>query len=189
MNRRQKLHPISSCDQEFFEAFYMEYKNFLYFLARKYTSSQEACEDIVQDTIVRLLRNLSALRELDNSRKCKYIALTIRAVFLDSEKRKHSAESTFLDDETLEMLLNAERLERRDLPGLAAHLEVEQLKKELSCRDWMILEGKYILGYSQEELGQMLGVAPDNVRMMTSRAKQKARKILNANQEAGRETE
>ncbi len=184
MNRRQKLHPISSGDQEFFEAFYMEYRNFLFFLARKYADSQEACEDIVQDTVVRLLRNLSALKELDNSRKCKYIALTVRAAYLDSEKRRHSAESTFLDEEALEKLL-----EWQDGSDLAAHLEVEQLKKELSRRDWVILEGKYILGYSQEELGQMLGIAPDSVRMVISRAKQKARKILYSNQEAGRETE
>lgn len=186
MSRHQKIHPISSGDQAFFENFYTEYKKYLFFLAQKYTDSKEGQEDLVQDTIVRLLRNLSALKELNHSQTCKYVALTVRAAFLDGEKRRKGAESACLDDSLLETLLSAECLDRRELPGLAARLEVEQLKRELSCRDWMILEGKYILGYSQEELGQMFGVAPDSVRMMISRAKQKARTILYP--EAGRET-
>lgn len=52
------------------------------------------------------------------------------------------------------------------------------LKQELPYRDWLVLEGKYMLGYSHEELGELLGVSTDSVRMILYRARERARIIL-----------
>lgn len=178
MRKRKEIVPISSSDKIFFEQFYNSNKRFLFYTAKKYTHSHSECEDIVQETIVRLLNNISTLRELSGSKIHKYIVLTVRAAFLDLEKRKHGDLAIFLDDETLEALINAELTSPAHMPNIAAKMEVERLKEKLPSRDWIVLEGKYILGYSQDELGRLIGVAPDSIRMILCRSKERARKIL-----------
>lgn len=168
---------MSSRDITFFEHFYQENKRFIFFIAGKYTAINEEREDLVQDAVERLLGNISTLKELSESKAKKYIALTVKAAFLDSEKKKPSS-STEFDDTVLETFVRAGLVVPTDGRKNSAHLEVAQLKEELNHRDWLVLEGKYILGYSQEELGRQLGVAPDSVRMIICRTKEKARKIL-----------
>ena len=170
--------PISLSDQAFIQQFYEENKRFMFFVARKYSTSQTECEDIIQEANVRFIHNVSALRCLDASKIPRYIVLTIRAVFLDAEKQKRNDRILFLSDEMQESLIRNELLMEEDRPDLAARLDIQQLKQELPSRDWRLLEGKYIYGYSQEELGYQFGIAPDSVRSLLSRARKKARDIL-----------
>ena len=55
----------------------------------------------------------------------------------------------------------------------------------MGFREWILLEGKYILGYTHEELGALIGVAPNSVRMILCRAKEKARSILSNGRRRG----
>lgn len=79
----------------------------------------------------------------------------------------------------LESLLRRELLTEDGTQAISAKLDVQKLKQALSARDWCLLEGKYN-GYSQEELGIQLGVAPDSVRSLLSRARKNATGILSA---------
>lgn len=185
MGPKKEITPISTNDKEFFEQFYGEYKNFMFFSARKYVNTQSECEDIVQDTVERLLHNVNTIKQIDSCRIRKYIALTVRAAFLDSEKKKQKSCPFSFDDAILEELLKADLVYIDNYSDLYSRMEVEKIRNELPARDWIVLEGKYIMGYSQEELGSMLGVAPDSIRMIICRAKQKARLILFANQKSG----
>ena len=178
MRRRKDIVPITAEEKDLFLQFYESNKKFIYYIAGKYTSTQMDCEDLVQDSIVRLLKNISTIRQLGRCETAKYIVLTVRAAFIDNEKRRHHISTVYLDDEFLESLIKAERLIADDIPDIEARMDVELLKKALPPRDWLVLEGKYMLGYSQEELGSMLGVSPDSVRMILWRAKERARKIL-----------
>ena len=76
-------------DKSFFLQFYEENKGFLFYTAQKYTSDATVQEDIVQDTVLRLLKHIDTLRTLDRNRALKYVALTVRSSFLDQE-RKHT---------------------------------------------------------------------------------------------------
>lgn len=185
MRRSKEICPISISDKVFFQQFYEDNIRFMYYIARQYTSSQSDCEDIVQDATVRLLNNISTLRKINGCKTAKYIVLTIRTAFLDSEKRRHGDKTLFLDDDTLEALIKAEVLVANSMPDIATRIEVEQLKHSLPPRDWLVLEGKYILGYSQEELGRIIGVAPDSIRMILSRARENARNILQRDTKIG----
>lgn len=185
MSRKKRTAPLTSEDKAFFQKFYEEYKGFLFYIARQYAPSQEDCEDLVQDTILRLLGNLDSLRPLDRNRAAKYIALTVKSAFLDREKRRYSNPEIALDDALLEALQEREDpLIARDMET-NIRMELAELRQSLSARDWLILEGKYILGYTQEELADLIGVTPDSVRMIVCRARTKARSILLAEQKGG----
>lgn len=180
MGTRKEILPISLKDKKFFEEFYEEYKNFMFYSARKYVSNQSECEDIVQDALERLLRNISTIREISGFRLRKYIVLTVRSAYLDGEKRKCGVLPVYLDDITIEALVKEDFIVPKDWYDFSAYLDVERLKRELPTRDWIVLEGKYIMGYSQRELGQLIGVSPDSIRMIICRAKRKARQILHS---------
>lgn len=187
MRRQKETMPISYSDKAFFHSFYEENKKYLYYIASNYAASRADCDDIVQDTLVRLIRNISKLKELNRCATAKYIVLTVRSAFLDTEKRKHGSNAIFLNDETLEALIKADILIADSMPDISARLEVQRLKEELPPRDWLVLEGKYIQGYSQEELSRMIGVNPDSIRMILCRARERARKILWQEQKGGDE--
>lgn len=189
MRKPKKMDPISPSDQAFFNDFYSKYSKFMFYTARKHTTSKAECEDIVQETVVRLIGNISTLRDMSDYRCVKYIALSVKSAFLDIEKLKRQDFAVPMDDEMLEALMKADILSPKDMPDLTAKTNIALLKKELSPRDWIVLEGKYILGYSQEELGQMIGVSPDSIRMILSRAKKKARMILRPDIEGGEKNE
>ena len=178
MRNRKEHSPISATDKAFFHQFYEENKKFMYYIARQYTTTAADCEDVVQDATMRLLNNISSLREINRCKTAKYIELTIKSAYLDSEKHKQKERVVFLDDDTLEALL-IERITRLNSDQeLSNNLAIAKLKAELPARDWAVLEGKYILGYPQEELGRIYGVAPDSIRMVLHRAREKAKKIL-----------
>lgn len=157
----------------------------MFFTARKYVNTQSECEDIVQDAVERLLHNIDTIKQIDSYRIRKYIALTVRAAFLDSERKKQKSCTLSFDDAILEAMIKADLIYIDNYADLYSRLDVEKIRRELPARDWIVLEGKYIMGYSQEELGHMLGVAPNSIRMILCRAKQKARLILFSNQKSG----
>lgn len=185
MGKRKEIIPISRDDRIFFERFYQEHKRFMYYTAKKYARTNMECEDIVQEAMIRLLKNISALREIDGCKIQKYIVLTIKASFIDMERKRNREEPVNLDDEALEALFKADLINPDEIPDVGAKLEVEKIKSEMGFREWMLLEGKYILGYTHEELGELIGVAPNSVRMILWRAKEKARSILSHGRKQG----
>lgn len=148
----------------------------MYYIARQYAPGQADCEDLVQDSTLRLMGRIPVLRQLTPAKKAKYIALTIRSAYIDSDRRRKKDDLLLVDDETLEALMLEQllRTDRRE-----AESAVDQLRRELPARDWMVLEGKYLLELSQEQIADMIGVAPDSVRMILHRAKERARNLLN----------
>lgn len=177
MSRNQSSAPLSAAEAEFFRKFYEEYKGFLFYIANRYTTGQPDCEDVVQDSIIRLMCNTKVLMELNHPKIVKYIAMTVKSAFLDHERKILAAKEIDLDEEKLAALLERSSLDT-DAHNTRTQLDVYQLKQTLSQRDWLVLEGKYILGYSQEELSEMIGVSPDSIRMILHRARKNARDIL-----------
>lgn len=177
MSRKQASSPLSAAEHEFFQKFYEEYKDFIFYIANRYITTPSDCEDVVQDSVMRLLCNAKVLMELNHPKTVKYIAMTVKSAFLDHQRKKLSAKEIDLDEEQLTLLLERTNLHLDD-EQTQTKMNVYQLKHTLSDRDWLVLEGKYILGYSQEELSELVGVSSDSIRMILHRARKNAREIL-----------
>ena len=89
-------------DKLFFEHFYEQHKQFLYYVARQKCHNGDDVQEVVQESWVRLLKHISALKEINERKTPKYIALTVRAVYIDLEKKKHSDMSVSLEEFLLE---------------------------------------------------------------------------------------
>lgn len=180
---RKKKPPIvlSQSSRVFFQAFYERYKLFLLYIASRYTDKRVEQEDLVQEALLRLMKHADILQELSQAQTAKYIDLTVKTVYLDLQQRRCREKLLLLDQAAMESLQEQLLMERQE----PASDMVEQLRADLSQREWLALEGKYILGYSHEELSELLGVSKENMRSIVSRARKRARRILEEFEEEG----
>ena len=166
----------------FLAAFYEQYRGYLYYTARKFTDSPQDCEDIIQDTMVRLLRNEENLRQLRGNQAATYLYLTVRSVFADRQSRVREQAA---DDHVLE-LAQVSQEDGRTEDGLNAKWDAQILKQQLPRRDWQMLELKYIAGYSDQEIAAEMGCNAGSVRTLLSRVRRRAKSLLTGGTQAGK---
>ena len=65
-------------DRNFIMQLYLEYEKLLFSTAWKFTSSHHDAEEIVQDSLERLIRKTSVLRQLERCTLVAYIVSTVR---------------------------------------------------------------------------------------------------------------
>lgn len=166
----------------FLAAFYEQYRGYLYYTARKFTDSPQDCEDIIQDTMVRLLRNEENLRQLRGNQAATYLYLTVRSVFADQKKLAREREQA-AEDRVLEL---AQQEQGSSDDSLNAKWDAEILKNQLPQRDWQMLELKYIAGYSDQEIAAEMGCSAGSVRTLLSRVRRRAKSLLTGGTQAGK---
>lgn len=178
MRKKHTPAPLNGEDKAFFLQFYNENIKFMYYIARKYTTDSSDIEDLVQEALMRLMNNISSLRQINRCKTAKYIVLTIKTAYLDIQRYRQKENVILVENDTLEELFIENHTFRDSDQTLAANNAVAKLKAELPAREWAIIEGKYLLGLSQEELAQVIGVSSDSVRMALHRAREKAKNLL-----------
>ena len=82
-----------------------------------------------------------------------------------------------ISDAALESLY-AEQEKGQENDGLNAVWDTVILKKQLSKKEWRLLELKYMAGYSDSEIAEEIGCVPDSVRTLLLRARKRAKAIL-----------
>lgn len=177
---RKKEAGIPPVEHAFFRDFYARHKKLIYFFAKQYVSDRSDLEDLVQDVILRLMHYIPALMEIRDSsaQTAAYLSLTVRSVYIDRLRSNRVKQISVIPVEILELIYDESADRSELLEHTAALLDAQMLKKHLPERDWELLSGKYILGYSDAELARQQGCAPDSVRMAISRAKKHARVLL-----------
>lgn len=109
-------------------------------------------EDAVQDTLVKLIGRMAALRTMPQGQLLPYAVIAAKSTAIDRWRRR--------------------KKERVDL--LSRGLE------KLPQRDRDILMYRYILEMSDEEIAGLLNIKPGSVRMCLSRARKNAFAVLEA---------
>ena len=187
MKKKKKFLPMQQDDRVFFHGFYAANKQYIFYLTGRYPVTAIDREDLLQDTVVRLMNNIPTLRQLNTYEAAKYIALTVRSVYLDQEKSKRKAVLLLASDIEMSEAVLTQYQETDADQIAAANAAVHKLKEELPARDWLVLDAKYNLGLTQEEISTLINVSPDSVRMILSRARKKAQQILGCQNTLGGE--
>ena len=157
-------------DREYMLWLYERYVSYLFFAAGKFTDSQPDREDLVHDALLRMMKNIPTLRELDPNALAGYLYLPVRSVWMDRNHRELPQSK-----DVLEKLATQETEE-----GYLAKWDTAALKERLDKREWFLLQTKYIVGCTDAEIGGMLGCSAASVRMMLTRARRHAKAILEA---------
>lgn len=167
-------------DSSYIASLYEKYKLFLFQKASLYTDNTYDREDIVQNTLLRLIRNEDRLRVLNPAALTTYIALTVRSAalnYLQTKSRDSMNTLPFVeDDEENYTLIGGSTqltLEEQMLLGYRND-EIHAAIRRLSERDQTVLAGKYFLNLNNQELSELLDVTPGALRTLLCRAKSRA---------------
>ena len=166
-------------DKDYIIWLYNEFERLMYSTAFKYTTIPQIAEDIVQDSVVNLIRKVATIRAMKRQVLAAYIISTVRNTSINRLKeieygREHVVEDSDIE---LESISTEDSLERfiqlsEDLKALSL------IWTKLSREDQSLLEGKYILGYNNKELAEMFHCQHSSIRMKLTRARRNAFALL-----------
>ncbi len=176
--RSKKRSAAGGNDREFMLRLYQDFRGLMFATAGKLISDPDELEDVVQDSLEKLIRHMDALRFKDRPVQAAYVAQTVRNTAINHLRRRRvesarTARLTQPDSQPEPESLTLEEL--MDIRERGKHMA--ELLAGLSDTDRLLLTGKYILGYSDGELAEELGVKPGSIRMMLTRAR---RRVLGA---------
>lgn len=167
--------------RELIEEIYSEHKRLMYSTAKKYVACKSDQEDIVQTTVEKLMKQIPVLQTLKKASLACYVVLAVKSVAVDflREKAKREEYVVELWDIEIEqmgtlddMVITAEQLARMKNGWIL-----------LPEEDQKLLVGKYIAGYTDEELAVQFNCKPSSIRMKLTRARRRAFEILSEKEE------
>lgn len=174
---------VDEDDRDFMSQLYLKYRNIMFSEIIKLISDPWEAEDILQNALIKLSDKVSLLRELDERRRINYVITAVRNLAKNSIRDNHIVFLCSLDDESLnlaECISDGTEIEQ----GIILREQLKDLSSVWSMLDetsQCLLEGKYILRRSDEELGSILGINPSSVRMMLTRSRRKALELMKTN--------
>ena len=168
-----------SNDKEFIIWLYMEYKELMYSTAYRYVDTQQMAEDIVQDSLVKLIRKTDTLRTLAGPALGGYIVSTIRntAINVLKSKNREALHVTSLSEDFAVDPLSEPSLDAMMIAS-ESNRRLADIWPDLTWSEQLLLEGKYFLGFTDQELARQLKCKASSIRMKLTRARRKAMALL-----------
>jgi RNA polymerase sigma-70 factor (ECF subfamily) len=181
------LFPIPICivmmddasDREFMTRLYEQYNRLMYHQVLPIVNQDKwAAEDVVQSALVALIKKIPLLREQEERVRVSYIISTCKnkACNYVRDEQRHQAKvntSEFPKEEEEDISLEDRLIHEVELDCLA------QTWHKLDEQTQYLLEARYILKKSYQEMAQDLGAKPDSLRMAMTRARHKAKELIN----------
>lgn len=173
---------VSLCDDEesrqFFVDLYLRYRPIMFKIASRYVDSIEVAEDIIHDTMVKLIEKKDLLITFDGCTLRTYVVYAIRNMSISFIRRRSREKErvTVLDDESYEISKLSDNAPSPEEVVLVNERKSEFIKvwKTLPEDVRELLAGKYILQMSNVELAEEFGCNPDSIRMKLTRARRMA---------------
>lgn len=160
-------------DRAFMEQFYEQYHKLIYSQVRKLTKNGYDIEEIVQESLIHLIEKVELLQTLPRDRLVNYTISVARYTAYAYFRKKKRLE--LIPFEEYETVWHGQQVSDYGLDEMVIRkIEGEKLYDawaHLKERDQALLNMKYILDYSNEEIAEVLGVKPGSIRMMLTRAK------------------
>ena len=154
-------------DREFMTQLYLTYERLMYATARKMLADPEAVKDIVQESVLRLIPKIHILKQQDRCIVASYVVSAVRNTAINYMRKRSRTDGRCGSLEERELILLMERKER-----------LTHIWSYLPEGDRALLEGKYILGYSDTELADFLGCKKESVRMKLTSARRRALQLM-----------
>lgn len=160
-------------DRTFMERFYEQYHKLMYSQVNKFTNNSDEAEEIMQEVWVGLIEKVSLLQTMPRDRLINYSISVARYTAYSLIRKKKRLELVPFEDCEQAWYSQQASTGRLD-EVLLQKIEGEKLYyawAHMSERDQALLDMKYILDYTNEEIAEVLDVKPGSIRMMLTRAK------------------
>lgn len=155
-------------DAETFKKVFLPYHQKLYRIAYRIVQDAPNAEDIVQETFIKLWNKRGDMQDIENTEAFSIIIL--RNTCLDHLRKTKNDYHTNYDADIPETASLVKQIEIQD--------EAERVKKlinKLPEQQRQVMIMKHWDGYSDEEIEQITGISPGNIRVILSRARKTIR--------------
>jgi len=164
-------------EQALYAELVKRHQNFVFTIALRYTPSREDAEEIAQDVFVKAYKSLSDFR---GESKFSTWLYTITSTTCISFLRKKRLETNSLDDErvmeaadSLDSGMSANQVEQKSKVKM-----VNEAIKLLNPDDGKLITLFYKGEQSLEEIGQILGIESNTVKVKLHRARQRLKEKM-----------
>lgn len=162
-------------DRAFMENLFLQYNRLMYHEIFKITNNPDMTDDILQSTLEKLIDKLQKLRSLDRNGLVNYIITASKNTafnYLRDEKSdRRMSFDDFIDSPDL---YNDKNANEERIIVVEEWDSLRLIWPKLDERSKYLLESRYILEKSDEEMAQHLGIKPGSVRMALTRARKNA---------------
>lgn len=168
-------------DRDFMANLFVQYQKMMLQTTMAVVHNEHDAEDVMQTTLEKLIDKIEKLRTFDKKRTASYIAASCRNSSVTYLQKVRKVNVFSLDEDPK---LEEERISETDesieaqIIRKALHQRFGDVWPQLDEQYRILLEGKYILEKSDEELAEDFGMRPDSVRMALCRARRRAKKLL-----------
>lgn len=176
MRKKKERIPLTAEDRVFMDDLYEKHKKTMCFAAHRETTDPHLVDDLMQDCLLNLIKNISTVRKLDCCKVDAYIVVVIRRLYINHANKESRMTLLPIDLPSIAAkadIRSAEIAQEQE----DAKLDLESLLAELSPRDSLLLQSKYIAGMTDEELAAAFGCKQNSIRMLLSRARHRAEAI------------
>jgi RNA polymerase sigma factor (sigma-70 family) len=164
-------------DRQYFSELVTRYQNYVFTLVLRFTENREDAEEISQDVFVKTYRSLADFRGDSKFSTWLYtIARTTCITFLRKKKLETTSidnENTLLQLENKESSFKANVVEQKSRTAM-----VNKAIQLLSPDDAQIITLFYKAEQSLEEIGKILGMEPNTIKVKLHRARQRLKEKM-----------
>lgn len=176
---------MTLCDDEdsrqFFIDLYRDYKPLMYRTALSYVRNPSTAEDLVHDALVKLIEKEDTITKLRRCTLVSYIVYTIRNLSKNYLRRQSLEQQHFVDVD-----INSNEFQAVDDAPLPEEIMLMSERRGEFIEIWdnlpddtkVLLEGKYILCLSDEELAAEFDCSPNSIRMKLTRARRRVIQLI-----------
>ena len=133
--------------------------------------TKEAQEELIQDSLLRFLKNLAYYTERNSDETAALIVLTMQCQKVDTFRKLHPEKWADWEDEAIEVTVS---LKREAESRAFRRSEILLLMEALEPEDRYLLQSYYIAGTSIRALAKSLHITTSAVHMRLLRAKERA---------------
>lgn len=159
-------------DRNKFEELYWAYRGLLFHVANRILQNVQDAEDAVQQAFLKIAENIGTVAQPVHPKTRALVSIIAERTAIDLYRAKQRHPTVDLDE--LPLFYTDRLPEEGDLSAAIA---------ALPPRYRQVILLKYDLGYSNGEIGALLGCTPETVSQIAHRAKEKLTVILEQKEE------
>ena len=148
-----------SVEREFLERLYMENRELMYVVARRYASSAADVDDIVSAGITKLISHVQKLMDMECHALKAYVVITVKHAGIDHARRARR-ELPHTGDRLIDNV-QADGDVDAGLIGNERLCRLRDALRKLSEKDRTLLEMKYFLEYDDAAIAEYMDVKQD----------------------------
>lgn len=166
-------------DREFMANVFLKYQWLMYTTIDQIVRDHWIAEDVTQSTLIKLIDKIDKLKGLDEQHLMNYIITSCKHTAFN-ELRYRSRHPMFSINEAWDADSGTHTMHSMEMK----YIHEEELRhmaeiwENLDSRSRYVLEARYILGKTDLEIATSLGVKPNSVRMILTRARKKAYALM-----------